>query len=342
MKFSMKSVVCIVLPLLVALVSIFALAGPMSSPETHKDTIGYLEDRRTVVLELTGASTAASVAITLLPGDAGTPIAEKLADLSSAFLVIMSALVLEKYLVTLTGFVVFNFLIPFSCVLLVLFYLFPREAFLRGALRLLAFSLAMFFLVPVSVHLSKYIETTYQDLKVAVDTALEQDQTDLLADESQSVSSGAAAASVGSAATAAAEVPNATAKGWTDTASGVVSSTASAGTASADSAAQNNTVESRAWWQRALDLLSGRVEEAGSAVQQQIDRIKEDVAGIAEQVTVAPEKLSRLLNHYIEVVSVLIVTSCVIPVLVFFVFWYLIKMLFNLDTPLPTSLFRGK
>lgn len=343
MKFSLKSALCIVLPVLVALVSFFALAGPMSSPETHKDTIAYLEDRRTVVLELTGASTAASVAITLLPGDTGTPIAEKLADLSSSFLVIMSALVLEKYLVTLTGLVVFKFLIPLACALLVLFFLYPREVFLRSALRLLAFGMALFFLVPVSVHVSQFIESTYQDLQIAVDSALEQDQTDLLEDASESSVPAESSSAVQSSAAAPASVSTNTgaATSSEDATPGVAASAAESGTASETSAAQNNA-ESRAWWQRALDLLSGRVEEAGSAVQQQIDRIKEDVEGIAEQVTVAPEKLSRLLNHYIEVVSVLIVTSCVIPLLVFLVFWYLIKMLFGLDMPSLSSLLRGK
>jgi hypothetical protein len=259
-----------------------------------------------VVLELTGASTAASVAITLIPGDVGTPIAEKLADLSSAFLVIMSALVLEKYLVTLTGFVVFNVLIPIVCGLLMLFFLLNREAYLHGAVRLLAFSLALFLLVPVSVRLSMFIEDTYQDLQVAVSSALEQDQSDFYAED--------ASASV----------------------SPVVEESP------VTLPAQSTAEESQAWWQKALDGLTGRAEEAGSAVQQQIDKIKGDIAGIAQEVTVAPEKLSRLLNHYIEVVSVLIVTSCVIPVLVFLAFYALVKMLFNLDDSPLVGLVRER
>jgi hypothetical protein len=308
MNFSVKRLLCLVLPVVIALISVFALARPMSSPEFHKDTIQYLEDRRTVVLELTGASTAASVAITLIPGDVGTPIAEKLADLSSAFLVIMSALVLEKYLVTLTGFVVFNFLIPVVCVLLLLFFLLNREAYLHGAMRLLAFSLALFLLVPVSVRLSMFIENTYQDLQVAVSSALEQDQSDLYVED--------ASASV-SESPAAEESPVAP-------------------------PVQTPAEESQAWWQKALNGLTGRAEEAGSAVQEQIDKIKEDIAGIAQEVTVAPEKLSRLLNHYIEVVSVLIVTSCVIPVLVFLAFYALVKMLFNLDASPLAGLVRER
>lgn len=322
-----KTVLLALLPILIAVFSVLRLAGPMSSPEMHKDTIQYLEDRRTVVLELTGASTAASVAVTLLPGDAGTPIAEKLADLSSAFLVIMSALVLEKYLVTVTGYVFFCFLIPLACFFFSWFILSRRDTILWAAIKIFLFGLALFLLVPVSVRLSRFIETTYQDLQVAVDTALEQDQTDLLEDVSDAPVA-ATQSSTGVPGTA-----SATAQG---------AAAAQIAQATADSAAQSNTEESRAWWQRAMDLLSGHAEETGSAVQQQIERIKSDVAGIAEQVTVAPEKLSRLLNHYIEVVSVLIVTSCVIPVLELFLFYTLIKMVFGLEAPHFTSLFLGK
>jgi Ca2+/Na+ antiporter len=220
----------------------------------------------------------------------------------------MSALVLEKYLVTLTGFVVFNFLIPVVCVLLLLFFLLNREAYLHGAMRLLAFSLALFLLVPVSVRLSRFIEDTYQDLQVAVSSALEQDQSDLYVED--------ASASV-SESPAAEESPVAP-------------------------PVQTPAEESQAWWQKALNGLTGRAEEAGSAVQEQIDKIKEDIAGIAQEVTVAPEKLSRLLNHYIEVVSVLIVTSCVIPVLVFLAFYALVKMLFNLDASPLAGLVRER
>ena len=303
MKGSIKVLLCLLLPVLVALVSAFALAKPLSSPEMHKETIEYLEDRRTVVLELTGASTAASVAITLIPGDVGTPIAEKLADLSSAFLIIMSALVLEKYMVTLMPYVVFRFLIPVCCLLLLLFFLLLQEAFLRVSLRLLAFSLALLFLVPVSVRLSMLIENTYQDLQVAVGNALNEDETDLLEDSSAS------------------------AEPSISTESAAVSSE------SVSEAEQSAAEESRAWWQKALDELTGRAGAAGDAVQQKIEQIKEDVAGIANEVQVAPEKLSRLLNHYVEVVSVLIVTSCVIPVLVFLSFYWLVKLLFSLDLP---------
>ena len=52
----------------------FAVVTPWAaSAETHAASLAALEEKQTTVLELTAAATAASAAITLLPGDAATP-----------------------------------------------------------------------------------------------------------------------------------------------------------------------------------------------------------------------------------------------------------------------------
>ena len=98
---------------LAALLSIFAVGKRASDPAYHQASIDALAEKQETVLELTAASTAASAAITLLPGDAATPIAEKLADLSGYFLIVLCAIFLEKYLLTITSYVSFTILIPY-------------------------------------------------------------------------------------------------------------------------------------------------------------------------------------------------------------------------------------
>ena len=93
----------IVVPVVIALLSLFVLARFAASTEFHAATIEALDEKQTTVAELTAASTAASTAISLIPGDAGTPIADKLADFSSYFLIVFSAIFLEKYLLTVPG-----------------------------------------------------------------------------------------------------------------------------------------------------------------------------------------------------------------------------------------------
>ena len=82
----------LVLPLLIALISVFILSGYASSAQFHADSLAGLEEKQATVLELSAASAAASAAITLIPGDTATPIADKLADLSSHFLVVLCAI----------------------------------------------------------------------------------------------------------------------------------------------------------------------------------------------------------------------------------------------------------
>ena len=98
-------VASVLIPLLCAVLSFCVIAKYASSPtmKINAHAIQSLDDKKTTALELTAAATAASAAITLIPGDAGTPIADKLADLSSYFLIVVCAIYLEKYLVTITG-----------------------------------------------------------------------------------------------------------------------------------------------------------------------------------------------------------------------------------------------
>ena len=152
----------VIVPLILALLSAFVAAGPASDPAFHQSTIAALEEKQATVLELTAATTAASAAITLLPGDAATPIAEKLADLSTGFLVVLCAIYLEKYLLTITGCVAFRFLIPAACVLLAAGTFWRREQLRALAARLAVFGLAIVLVIPVSVRVSDLIEDTYQ------------------------------------------------------------------------------------------------------------------------------------------------------------------------------------
>lgn len=157
-----KKLLLVVILLLAAFFSVFVLSGLAASPQFHAGTIASLEEKQTTVLELTAASTAASAAITLLPGDTATPIAEKLADLSTGFLAVLCAVYLEKYLLTITGYVTFDFLVPAACFLYLTSLFWRRESCRRLARKLLTFGIAIVLVIPVSVKISDLIQETYQ------------------------------------------------------------------------------------------------------------------------------------------------------------------------------------
>ena len=162
--------ILVIVPLIVALLSAFVVSDKVADPDFHQATIAALEEKQTTVLELTAASTAASAAVTLLPGDAATPIAEKLADLSSGFLLVLCAIYLEKYLLTITGYATFELLIPIACLLYILSGFWRRDLCREVARKLLIFGIAIVLVIPVSVRVSDLIEDTY---RVSIDQTLE-------------------------------------------------------------------------------------------------------------------------------------------------------------------------
>ena len=157
-----KKILMVVIPLILALVMIFGISKPMTSTEFHKHTIDSLDEKQETVLKLTAASTAASVAISAIPSDLGTPIAEKMADMSSYFLIVLCAIFLEKYMVTMVGYATFVVLLPLACVLFAGNVFWKKEFVTRMVLKLAMFGIAISLVIPASVGVSNMIENTYK------------------------------------------------------------------------------------------------------------------------------------------------------------------------------------
>ena len=258
-------IVSILIPLLCALLSFCVIAKYTSSPtmKINAHAIQSLDDKKTTTLELTAAATAASAAITLIPGDAGTPIADKLADLSSYFLIVVCAIYLEKYLVTITGLAAFKLLIPIGCILLSLCFGFKKDLGRTIACKLVLFGLAVFLVVPGSVRVADLIDATYG---------------------------------------ASMENTIASAKQATDEIKG------EADTQSQESSGSDTGGKSSFW--------SGLV-----------DKVEDTVTG-------AKGNLDTL-NRFIEAIAVMLVTSCVIPILVLLFFVWLVKLVLGVNITLP-------
>lgn len=262
MKIDYKKLLRVVLPLLVALISMFGLSKIATSTEFHANTLEALDEKRETVMELTAASTATSAVITLIPGDTATPIAEKLTDYSSYFLIVLCAIYLEKYLLTITGYAAFTVLIPIGCVLYAMSVFIKEQTCKHLANKLLMFALAIVLVIPASVKVSDLIESTYQ---ASIDQTIE------------------------------------TAK---------------------------NTAEE-------VEKEAGNEEETDGF----LNSLTSSVAEIGEKVETA-------INNFIEVLAVLIVTSCVIPIAVMMFFVWLIKSVLAIDIDIlnkkPLDMFHIK
>ena len=259
----------------VALVGIFSaciLWGTIITPESYNGLIALLDKNIGTVLRLTGTATAASAAISLIPGDTATPIAEKLADFSTYFLVVLTMLYLEKFMMVLTGFVGFVIGIPAACVSGIVSIFSGKDGFWRLTARLLMFSIAILAVLPVSVRVSDAI---YRANQTTIDSTI-----DSAADLSSSI---------------------------------------------------QNEVEEEKEEENAAGIISNLT------------------GAVTKKVSLALDGAEKLVSRYVESLAIMIVVSCLVPVLVFLAFFTLLKHLFLIsgDIPplpmlLPPGFRRGK
>lgn len=121
-------------------------------------------DRKiTTTLELAGASSAASLAVSAIPGDTATPVAEKLADFGSGFLLVLCVLYFEKMMFGVIGYILCVLIIPAALLLLMLSGLSGRRALRIFAGCLLASGILIWLMVPAGLLVSDLVYTTQQE-----------------------------------------------------------------------------------------------------------------------------------------------------------------------------------
>ena len=161
-KDNLKKLVITLMVLMVTLISIFGISKKASDPKMYKKTIAALDEKKNTILKMTASSAAAATAMATIPGDATTPVANKLADLTSYFLAMLSVVFLEKYLVTLSGYVAFKFLIPFACVIAIIAVWWEKHFLRILAAKIALFGIVIFTIIPISMKVSNIIEETYE------------------------------------------------------------------------------------------------------------------------------------------------------------------------------------
>ena len=241
-------IICLSL-LVFAVISFGPVADRLSEPERYVEYTASLDDKTETVLKLMAASTVTSAGISAIPGDTATPIAEKLADFSEYFLLILCILYAEKYMLTLVPLGVFRGLIPLTCALFILGRIWNPRLFDRQGVKLLIMSVALLLVIPLSIHASDLVYNTYR----------------------QSIESTLASA----------------------------------------------------------EELSDKTEELNEAENPSvIDSILNKLTETKDTLT---DKAATILNRFVESLAVLIVTSCVIPILVLLFFIWVIKQLTGID-----------
>ena len=239
----LKKTAIVLLLAAVALFSITVITPAAVKTENHKYTYEQLDREIGNTLKLTAGATAVSAVISLLPDDTCTPIAEQFAELGTYFVIVLSALYLEKYLITILGYVSFSILIPLVCLIFGIGIFAKKEKAKVASVKLLIFAILVYFLIPISVKTSETIYNTYEStLQETITTASE---------------------------------------------------------------------------------ISVTEDDAG-AVEKFLSWIKNAAVTVVDYVT-------NLLSRFVEAIAVMMVTSCLIPILVVLFFSWMMKLLFKID-----------
>lgn len=173
--------------LLAAAISFFFATSWVSSTGFVKESLESIEDSNQTVMAFSAATLSTSLAITALPDDFATPLADSLADMNVYFIAILVVLLLEKILIVYGIKLTFAFLIPLSCIAGAI-ALAARKNYLQTfAVRLCILGLAVAFVVPCSTHITQYVAadlTAYVEETIAeTETGAEKLNTAMESDE---------------------------------------------------------------------------------------------------------------------------------------------------------------
>ena len=248
-----------------ALACWFILMPHFSSPDAHADVIATIDEKIDNVLTLTAGSAGASALISAIPGDAGSPIADKLMDLSTGFLIVLAALFLEKYLITIFSAAALGVALPVAALLgIAAVWQWGRSPWVKVPLgvgaKLAALGAVLLLAIPTSSWVTNRIDATYQtSMQESIESA-------------EALAEGAAEAEKGD--------------GKKDE-GGILG-----------------------FFQGAIDTVTGGI-------------------------TSAVEGAQELLNQFIESLAVMLVTSCLIPILVLLFYFWMAKILLGVNIDIP-------
>lgn len=252
MENTLKKTMFVAFLVLVAILSMFVIAPKVAQSDYTASIIHSIDEKAETVLKLSASSTLASVGVSAIPGDTATPIADKLADLTKYFLLILCVLYTEKYLLTLIGVGFFKYLIPALCLISIILVFWSPAALTRARRKLLAFGLVALLAIPTGILIS---DSIYDQFESSIGATL-----------------------------ATAEELNAKTEGL--------------------SQAENDATYIEKWLSKISETASGLTDKAANA-----------------------------LNRFIESIAVLIVTTCIIPVLILLLFIWLTKLIFGVEIP---------
>ena len=147
----------ILILVLIGVFSFFVVTSWMPDRGFIKDSLESVEESSNTVMKFSAATLSTSLAISALPDDFATPLADSLADMNIYFIAILVMLHFEQLLIRYGVKIAFAIAIPAACGIGILSILLKKELLKGIAARVAVLGLAVALVVPCSTHITNYV-----------------------------------------------------------------------------------------------------------------------------------------------------------------------------------------
>lgn len=302
-----NKVFLIVVLIFVMLLSIFPVEKFVSNPESYSNTMSILNTKNENVMKITAGIAAFSIGVSFIPA-AGDTISLQVSDLIKYLIAIIIIIYFEKYLLAISGYVSFRWLIPIACVLMIIYIFTRKNLFKNLATKFALFAMVLVLIVPISVHITNLIEKSnisVQNMLKTTEELKKLNEENIMNEMNIEGSSGA-------------------------------------------NIEENSNVEEKIEEKLengSLNPISKIFNTGKKVVEDGISKAKESIGSAisytGEQVNRAKEFAVNKLRQLIEAVAIMLVTSCVIPIIVLLILISITKSLFAFDFTRYTKDFTG-
>ena len=142
---------------LIGVFSFFVVTSWLPDRGFIKDSLESVEESSNTVMKFSAATLSTSLAISALPDDFATPLADSLADMNIYFIAILVMLHFEQLLIRYGVKLAFAIAIPVACGIGILSILLKKELLKGIAARVAVLGLAVALVVPCSTHITNYV-----------------------------------------------------------------------------------------------------------------------------------------------------------------------------------------
>ena len=147
----------ILILVLIGVFSFFVVTSWLPDRDFIQDSLESVEESSNTVMKFSAATLSTSLAISALPDDFATPLADSLADMNIYFIAILVMLHFEQLLIRYGVKLAFAIAIPVACGIGILSILLKKELLKGIAVRVAVLGLAVALVVPCSTHITNYV-----------------------------------------------------------------------------------------------------------------------------------------------------------------------------------------